>query len=129
MEMIRNLLVPPNRDYRLQAILQLGTNPHYKTVRAVGHTLYFSTGQKLLASTPCNWHLHWFFHWTDHLLTTQVTTITDRDYRRRHKSQPTSERTQLYTYITNLSTEDNAFSIFLLQPTNSDLKTLNPGLM
>ena len=106
----------PDKDYGLQAILQLGTNPHYLTVRAVGHTL---TGQTSLASTPCNWHPYWFYNpdepliddTSHHLLTRTSDDDTSHNF--------TLERTQLFTPPFD---EYDTSNVFLLQFRSSDLK-------
>ena len=104
-------------------ILQLGKNPHYKTVRAVGHTqqdrrhwpAHPVTGT--LTGSPIRTNL--FTDDTSHY-------FTDRNLRRRHKSHSTSGRTQLYLHFTLLFNEDYTFHVFLLQLTNSDLKLSTP---
>ena len=70
-----------------------------------------SIGLTLLASTPCNWHPYWF-HKAKLFTDNTSHHFTERDSRRRHKSLPTWERTQLITHFNLLSTRMTHFTYF-----------------
>ncbi|XP_075265794.1 uncharacterized protein LOC142358236, partial [Convolutriloba macropyga] len=106
----------PDRDNGLQANLQLGTNPHYLTVGAVGHTL---TKQTSLASAPCNKYPEWFYNQDEPLIDDTSYHLLTRNSDDNTSHNFTSERTQLFAPPFN---EDDTSNVFLLQFKNSKLK-------
>ena len=97
-------------------MLQLGTNPHYMTVRAVGHSL---TGLTSLVSTPYNWHPHWFYNQDEHLIDDTNHHLLTRTSDNGTSNNFTSEKTQRFTPLFN---EGDTSNVFLLTFTNLDLK-------